>query len=126
MKKGIAAIALISLMLVATIVNTNYLEKNINDIIKILDISKNAANSGDMKTAVQEAEKAAFRWKELDSYVNSFVRDSGINSATDGFYGLLKYLYSEDKNSAKGAYSNLIVNLQSITDAEKITLSNVF
>ena len=126
MKKGIVAIIVISLLFVATIINTNYLEKNIENITKILDASKSAANSGDLKTAVQEAENAALKWKDIDNYVQSFVRDSGINSATDGFYELLRYLYSGDKDSAKGSYSNLIINLQGIAEAEKITFSNVF
>ena len=126
MKKGIVAIVVISLLLVATIVNTNYLEKNINDITKILAVSKDAADSGDFITAVHVAEEAEKKWKDLDNYVQSFVRDNGIDSATDGFYELLRYLYSKDKDSAKGAYANLIINLQGIADAEKITFSNIF
>ena len=126
MKKELIAIITLPLLLAGIIFNTNFLSKKIDAVVDTLKISENSANAGDIETAVLEAEKAASKWKSFDNYMESFVRDNEIDAATDGFYELLSYLYSGDADSAKGAYSSLIVHLQGITEAEKITLSNIF
>jgi len=126
MKKEIIAIIILILLFSATILNALFLTRCIDSLIRGVDSSEAAATSGDLNKAVSELEYVSGKWKGMDFYTNIFVRDGEIDSVTDAFYELFTYLYSGDTDSAKGAYGKLRAHLVSISNAEQITLSNIF
>ena len=126
MKKEIIAIIILILLFSATLLNTLFLTRSIDSLVRAVNSSESAVASGDLNKAVSELEHASSKWKAMDFYTNIFVRDGEIDSVTDAFYELFSYLYSGDTDSAKGAYGKLREHLASISDVEQITLSNIF
>jgi len=126
MKKEIIAIIILILLFSSTILNTLFLTRSIDSLVSAVNNSEAAATSGDLNKAVSELEYVSGKWKGMDFYTNIFVRDGEIDSVTDALYELFSYLYNGDTDSAKGAYGKLRAHLVSISDAEQITLSNIF
>ena len=126
MKKEIFAIALLLIILTATIINIFYLNNFTDKLIELVNTACDAAEQEDWETATETAEKAAAAWTDRDFYTHIVLQHSEVDSATDAFYDFLSEIYSEDPSSAKGAGEKLIAHLTSISSKEKLKIGSIF
>lgn len=125
MKLEISAIALLVLLFAASLWNTSYLERKMDDLISQIDEAEAVSNEGDFDDASAKIETALEHWLELDAYLQIFIREEEVDITTDVFYDLLGVVYDEDDTSTPAIFRKLREHLSSIARVEHLTLRNI-
>ena len=126
MKKEFFAFFLLVAILIASLINTYYINRLSQQIIGIIESAEVSAENEDWVSATKQAEKAADVWKKNDSYTHIVLRHTEIDSATDALYQLLKEIYDKNPESTKGAAKLAIEHLDSIASIEVVKPGSIF
>jgi hypothetical protein len=126
MKKTYFAIALLLLLLAATLVNVWYLDGFISDLVGYVDTSRTYVEAEDYDGAERKLRQAIDEWNGADGYTHVLIRHSEIDSTTDAFYELLSDIVSGDGDSAVGSFEKLTAHLTSIATMEYVTFGSIF
>lgn len=126
MKKEIAAVALLILLIAAAALNTAHIQTLTGDVSGYLTRSQEAALSGDMDAAMESYRAALSLWEGERSYCNVFIRHPELDASYDTFYDLEETLLSGDTESLPAIYSKLLYHLDCIAYMERPSCGSIF
>ncbi|MDD6090276.1 MAG: DUF4363 family protein [Clostridiales bacterium] len=125
MKKEIVAGAVLLLLIAGSVWNICSIDTLAGDIMRTLELSEAAADSGDFTAAKSEMDRGLKLWLDADGYTHIFLRHPEIDSTTDAFYELQELLIDGDSEGYSAAYAKLRYHLDSICGMEHISVGSV-
>lgn len=125
MKRELAAIAILVLLIAGSWLNLRYLDSLTETLEEKLLLSQNAAEIGNMDIAEEALTDALDIWLNADGYTHIFIRHSEIDTISDAFYELYDALLSGENDSLEAAYGKLIYHLDSVTEIEHLSLRSI-
>ena len=125
MRRELAAIALLILLVSLLLYHIRTLDSLIDEVEAQVCASSAALARGDRKGAVSELETARKLWDEAESYAQVFVRHSEIDAVWDAFFELNAALRGEEKQQEE-AYLQLLYHLDSVEQMDHLHLGSIF
>ena len=125
MKRELAAIAILVLLIVGSWFNLCYLDSLTEGLEEKLLLSQNAAETGNMEIAEKALIDALDTWLNADGYTHIFIRHAEIDTISDAFYELYDTLLSGENDSLEAAYGKLIYHLDSVNEIEHLSLRSI-
>ena len=126
MKRELAAVVILLVLLGASLVNLVYYD-GLTDRIKaeLLD-SKDDFENGDTSSALDSYGRAETDWLNAKVFTHIFIRHAEIDSTSDAFFELKQQLLEENREGCAAAYDKLLYHLDCIDDMEHPRLGSVF
>lgn len=125
MKHEYIAGALILIIMIASIINTNYVENKTRTLSQEVESAETLYFNGDGTEAVERIKGSLENWLGWDSYAHIMLRHSEVDLVTDAYFELLSELQSEE-TVPEASFSKLKQQLYSISIMEQITVGSVF
>lgn len=126
MKKEAIAAALLVLAIAASALNTRRIEKLTEQVSFYLSQSEEAAERGELDTALRKFESALILWEDNRDYTNVFIRHPELDSSYDMFYELEEALLDGEREVLPAAYSKLKYHMDSIAYMERPSWGSIF
>ena len=120
----IAAILLCAL-LGATLANAWYLGHLTGELTAALEESEALAEAGDWAGAQAATEAAFRRWNNHETYLHILLRHADTDLIYAGFQEALEYLDCREGGEYSAANARLLLRLELLSEAERLTLKNV-
>ena len=125
MKRELAALTLLILLLALLLGNIRALDTLIGEVEAHVCRSSAAAARGDRKGAVSELETALSLWDEARAYTHVFFRHSEIDAVSDSFFELNAALRGEEEQHEE-AYLRLLYHLDCVEQMDHLRLGSIF
>lgn len=126
MKRELAAIVILLVLLGVSLVNLAYYDGLTDRIKAELLESKVDFDKGDTSSALEAYGRAETRWLEARGFTHIFIRHAEIDSTADAFFELKQQLLEENQKGCIAAYDKLLYHLDSIDGMEHPRLGSVF
>lgn len=126
MKKELFAVALLLTILGLSLWNTYEIRKLCGQLETCVTQAGGAAQSGDWQTSEDRMARALDLWLSRETYAQTVLRHTDIETLTDDFYELLEHIYTQDPGAVKSAVSLVTEHLQGIAKMESIQLGSIF
>ena len=84
--REIAAFILLGLLIAAAVINVNYLEGVIGEMLDYIDTAEDEAAAGYSESAAGNVMRAAEYWESMSPYTHILLRHAEIDTCSDAFY----------------------------------------
>ncbi len=125
MKKEIAAIVILVLIFVVSLINLNFLENWLDDLSGQAVEAAKYVDNGDLEKASAILNASLEDWLEKDNYVHIMLRHDEIDPITDEYFALMDELNSGG-DATSASFGTLLSHLHELQDMERISLSSIF
>ena len=126
MKKMLLGIAILLILLAASLYNVHYLRGKIDGLVELVDTAALQAENGDFDQAADTVRQAMDRWEAMGGYTHIFIRHAESDSTSDAFCDYLGDLCAGDNGSAQGSSLRLKSHLLSLVAMEQVSLGSIF
>lgn len=126
MKKEIFAGTLLTLMLIFSICNINWISNLVGTMTELIENAQEAVQNDDWDSAVSNTEKAAQLWKKNSSYTHIVMSHNTTTMITDDIYDLLSEIYSHESDKVAALSQLLTVHLHNIIETEQLHPGSIF
>lgn len=126
MKKELFAIGLLLIILVASVINVNYIKNLTNELTGYVDTSIQSAKEGKWKDAQDAANTATECWNEAKTFTHIVLKHDKIDAATEIFYDLLLEINSKNTVGTAVVGEKLKETLSNIYTMEKLRIGSIF
>lgn len=126
MKREIAAVVLLLLLLGASLANLSYYDHLTDRIEADLYLARISVKSGDYPAAMKAYSRAEQQWLDADGFTHIFIRHPEIDSAADAFFDLKQQLYEKNSEGCEAAFDKLTYHLNCIDEMEHPRLGSIF
>ena len=126
MKRLWIAAILLCALLGATLANAWYLGHLTGELTAALEESEALAEAGDWAGAQAATEAAFRRWNNHETYLHILLRHSDTDQIYAGFQETLALLESREYGEYAAANARLVTQIELLSEAEQLTLKNVF
>lgn len=125
MKREIAALTLLLLLILGAIWNLSAADALVDRVSHSLDLAEQAAQSGDYDTALSHLEAGKLAWNARESYTQVFFRHPDLDALQDAFSQLEQLLRQEDR-SWPAMLTLLRYHLHMLDQMEHLSWGTVF
>ena len=126
MKREIAALLLLGLLIAASVWSIYRAEALIDEVKEHVALSEKAVLAGDSDYASEQLE-AAFRiWLAAKAYTQTLLRHPELDSTSDAFYAAMRELSAGEIRAVPPVYDQLRYHLDCIAGMEKVSWGTVF
>jgi hypothetical protein len=126
MKRELAALALLLLLVVGAWWNVQTVDQLTDSIRRDLLQSQQAVAQGDYPTAERLLQQGLARFVKAAPYTQVFIRHDEIDSCMDAFYDYAATLCEEESPEALAACEKLLYHLQGIDSMEHPLPGSIF
>lgn len=126
MKREWAALAVLAVLIAASIWNIRQIDTLTDEIGIALCKSKSATEQLNFKSSRKIIEEGLEIWQESEKYTRVFLTETQVDSTTLAFYELMESLSQEDLSSCFPAYEKLEYLLEGLYKSERISVGSVF
>ena len=124
MAKLIIGVLILALILTGSIISTEYLEVQIEEICTDVENSAQLPESGHVEMAEGTLENALQKWLGMESYVASMLHSSKVELISETFYDYIDALQTSE-SSKTPLKDKLVYLLQSMLKQERISLGSI-
>jgi len=114
---------LISIFLFS-VLSSSSLERKTNILLDHVYAASLLCRSGDTDDAIILLENAVVKWEGLSVYTMKFINQNKLDSVTEAFHNYIDSI-DTDKADFYGAREQLIYQLRSVVEQEKLTLNSI-
>ena len=126
MKREIGALALLGLLIFASLWNIRRADGLIGEIKEHVALSEKAVLAGD-KTYASEQLEAAFRiWGAAKAYTQILLRHTELDGTSDAFYTAMRELKAGELRALPAVYDQLRYPLDCIAGMEHVGWGTIF
>lgn len=125
MKRLWIAAILLCAMLGATLANAWYLGRFTGRLTAALEESEALAEDGDWPAAQAMTEEAFQCWRSHEVYLHILLRHADTDQIYAGFQEAMEYLDCREGGEYSAANARLLLRLELLSEAERLTLKNV-
>ena len=125
MKRLWIAAILLCALLGASLANAWYLGHLTGELTAALEESEALAEAGDWAGAQAATEAAFRRWNNHETYLHILLRHSDTDQIYAGFQEAMEYLDCREGGEYSAANARLLLRLELLSEAERLTLKNV-
>lgn len=126
MKRELAAVALLLVLLGGSLVSLAHYDRLTDRIEADLRLAMAAAERKDFPGALAAFQRAENAWLEADGFTHIFIRHPEIDGAADAFFDLKEQLLEHNAEGSAAAFEKLLYHLDSIDDMEHPRLGSIF
>ena len=126
MKKELIAGLILILLFSASLINVNYLDRMITDLIETVDSAQAYCDGKNWALAAEEINNAINSWESGRNYTHIFIRHTEIDCTTDAFYDMLGAALSMDTAAVTSSRQKLVAHLKNISKMEQLSLGSIF
>lgn len=126
MKRLWIALALLAALLCGTLLHTWSLRGFTQGLTDSLDQAQALARADRWEEARSLTEEALQTWRGRDVYLHVLLRHADTDQIYAGFQETLALLESEEYGEYAAANARLITQIELLSEAEQLTLKNVF
>ncbi len=125
MKKETAAIVLLVLIFIVSLINLNFLENWLGGLSGQALEAAEYVDNGNLEKASAILNTSLDDWLSKDNYVHIMLRHDEIDPITDEYFALLDELNSGG-DATSASFGTLLSHLHELQDMERISLSSIF
>ena len=125
MKRLWIAAILLCALLGATLAIAWYLGHLTGELTAALEESEARAEAGDWAGSQAATEAAFRRWNNHETYLHILLRHSDTDLIYAGFQEAMEYLDCREGGEYSAANARLLLRLELLSEAERLTLKNV-
>ena len=126
MKRELGALALLGLLIFASLWNIRRADGLIGEIKEHVALSEKAVLAGD-KTYASEQLEAAFRiWGAAKAYTQILLRHTELDGTSDAFYTAMRELKAGELRALPAVYDQLRYHLDCIAGMEHVSWGTIF
>lgn len=125
MKKELVAVAILVLILAASLINISFVDSRMGGLSSQVKQAGRLVDEGRTDEASALLGDSLREWKSLDGYVHIMLRHDEIDPITDEYYALLDELRSGG-DATSASFETLINRLNGLADMERLSLASVF
>lgn len=126
MKRLWIALALMGAILAGTLVHTWFLRSFTGELTAALEQADGLARAQRWEEAAALTENAFRRWRDRDIYLHVLLRHADTDEIYAGFQEVLALLDSREYGEYAAANARLGTRVALLSEAEQLTLKNVF
>ncbi|MEQ2455255.1 DUF4363 family protein [Flavonifractor hominis] len=126
MKRLWVAVLLLGAVFGATLCNTAYLRGFTGELNSLLEQAQRLAEAEDWPRALELTEQALQTWKARDVYLHVLLRHSDTDQIYASFCEVEQYLTCRESGEYSAANARLLTQISLLSEAEQLTLKNVF
>ena len=126
MKRLWIALALLAALLCGTLLHTWSLRGFTQGLSDALDEAQTLARANRWEEASSLTEEALQTWRERDVYLHVLLRHADTDQIYAGFQETLALLESQEYGEYAAANARLVTQIELLSEAEQLTLKNVF
>lgn len=126
MKRELAALTVIIMLIVASIWNIRQIDMLTDEISIAICKSKTAAEQLNFKNSKRYIEEGLEIWQESQTHTMAFMPQTQLDETTLAFYQLIESINQEDILSLIPAYDALQFRMDSIRDGERLSIGSIF
>lgn len=126
MKRELASIAVVMLLIAISIWNINKINTLTDEIGIAICKSRTATEQLNFKNSRKFIEEGLEIWQENQKYAEIFLSQTQLDETTQAFYQLMEKINQEDVLSLFPAYDALLYQVQAIQSSEKLSVGSVF
>ena len=125
MKRLWIALALLAALLCGTLLHTWSLRGFTQGLSDALDEAQTLARADRWEDARSLTEEALQTWRERDVYLHVLLRHADTDQIYAGFQEAMEYLDCREGGEYSAANARLLLRLELLSEAERLTLKNV-
>ena len=125
-KKEIFSVCLISVMLIAALVNTYCINSLTTEMNGFIEESIEAIKKDDWEYAENQIKLAEKLWIDKKGYTHIVLRHSEIDTVSDALYDCVAYVRDQSVHAAVTAAQKVMYFLNSMYDMERVRFGSVF
>lgn len=126
MKQLSCSVLIILALITATLLNVRYLERFTHDLSQMLTEAQQLAEHGEADEAEKLTRQAQERFNAYSFYLHVTLSHRDIDNIETSFGEALEYLRLQETGSLYAtANSNLLTQLQLLSESEQLTLKNL-
>lgn len=126
MKRLWVAAILLAAVFGATLCNTVYLRGFTGELNALLEQAQRQAEAECWPQALELTEQALQTWQARDVYLHVLLRHSDTDQIYASFREVEQYIASQERGEYSAANARLLTQISLLSEAEQLTLKNVF
>ena len=126
MKRLWIALVLLTALLAGTLLHTRSLDRFTRELTSQLKLAQSMAADGRWGEADALTEEALHTWRDRDVYLHVLLRHGDTDAIYAGFQEVLALLGSREWGEYAAANARLVTQIALLSEAEQLTLKNVF
>lgn len=126
MKRAWIALAILLTVLAGTLCHSFYIERFTGNLIQLLEQAESRAEAGEWDLAERLSQTAHEKWDKKDGYLHVLLRHSDTDQIYMGFYEVEEFLQRQEDGEYSAANAKLIAQLELLSEAEQLSLKNLF
>lgn len=126
MKQLWVAILILIALFAATFLHSMSIEHFSKDLSMLLEEAEHYAESEDWSSAEELTEIAHQKWKQRDLYLHITLRHNETDAIYTGFCEVVEFIECQEAGEYSAANARLIAELTLLSEAEQLTLKNIF
>lgn len=126
MKRILIASAILILTFMATLGHSFYIASFTEGLTDLLEAAEANAEEEHWDTARELTQSARDRWDSRDAYLHILLRHSETDSVYTGFREVTEFIQCQESGEYSAANARLIAELELLSEAEQLTLKNIW
>lgn len=126
MKQMGAALAILLVIFSSSLLHSKAIETLSVNLSALLEEAEANAEKGDWTGAKELTETARSKWEAKDLYLHFTLRHSETDAVYIGFREVTELIECQESGEYSAANAKLIAQLELLTEAEQLSLKNIF
>lgn len=126
MKRVWIAGAILGLLFIATLLHSMFIKTFSANLVMILEAAEDNAENDDWRSAKEWTETAMKKWEQRDIYLHITLRHNETDAVYSGFREVCEFIECQEGGEYSAANARLIAELSLLSEAEQLSLKNIF
>lgn len=126
MKRIWIAGLLLGLLFTSTLLHSMFIKTFTEDLMLILEKAEDSAENEDWGSAKEWTENAMEKWEQSDVYLHITLRHNETDAVYSGFREVYEFIECQEGGEYSAANARLIAELSLLSEAEQLSLKNIF
>ena len=126
MKRIVIAGAILLVTFAATLGHSFYITAFTGEISTLLEAAEANAEKEQWDAARELTQSAQEHWNSADAYLHILLRHSETDAIYTGFREVVEFIQCQEGGEYSAANARLIAELELLSEAEQLTLKNIF